>query len=151
MNDENTGVNEHYPTGRSTAGRPHGRDDSTDSSSSPKTPPRSNAAARTGGCAGSGTRPVESSTREVDTPFDPDDEDAEILEAGCDAGDPREQSQLAEQLRVASNFDAAEGEDPVPETLDVERIRGAHWIRFELDSDETWLASNHAVKLEGCR
>jgi len=71
MNDESTGVNRDYPTKRGTAGRPHGRDDTTDPSSSSKTPPRSNAAARTGGYSRSEPRPVEPSARDVDNTTDP--------------------------------------------------------------------------------
>ncbi|AFZ73073.1 hypothetical protein [Natronobacterium gregoryi] len=96
MQNEHSGVNEYYPTDRGTAGRPSGRDNSPETSSAQKTPPHEHATARTGGCTGPATRPVEQSDRgaDNDTAVHPDDVGVELLNSNDDdviiAGDDAE-------------------------------------------------------------
>ncbi len=66
MQNESFGVNEYCPTDRGIAGCADSRDQSTDRDAVAKTPPREDAAARTGGCSGAQARPTGSSTRDGD-------------------------------------------------------------------------------------
>ncbi|ELY96548.1 hypothetical protein C482_15518 [Natrialba chahannaoensis JCM 10990] len=142
MKDENFGVNEHYPTERGTAGRPHDQDATQQDSRTSEKPPRSNAAARTGGCTGPRPRPVAQSGCGADNTADAG---VEILE-DTEVGDPRAEPQLLEQLRVANAFDAAERAEPRPETLQTELVYG-YRLRVEGDSRGEWLRTTHALKL----
>ncbi|OVE83174.1 hypothetical protein [Natronolimnobius baerhuensis] len=146
MNNENTPGNEVLPTEGSTAGRPHGRDDTPADSSTHEKPPRSNATDWTEGCTGLRPRPVESDDGDAESPSG---DDAEILEHST-GGDPRAESQLLEQIRVANEFDAAKRLEPTPATLETERVWG-YRLRVEGDNRSEWIRTTYAVKLEECR
>lgn len=150
MQDENTGGKRDYPTDSSTAGPIEGRDASPEQSLDVENPPRADAAERTGDCSGADPRPVAQSTREGDNPCD----GVEILDSSCDpeAGDadPREASQLTEQLRIATLFDAAEAREPTPETLTTRRVYG-YRLRLEGDDLGEEITTTHAVRLGDAR
>lgn len=140
MQDENTGGKRDYPTESGTAGRTDGRDASPEQTLAVENPPREGATVRTRGCSGADPRPVAQSTPRDENPCD----GTEILEPGREGGDPREESQLLEQLHVANQFDEAEADDPAPLTLESGRVYG-HRLLIEGEEPGEWVRATNAV------
>ncbi|NKE37132.1 hypothetical protein GWG54_15140 [Natronococcus sp. JC468] len=121
------------PTERGTAGRPDGRDNTTDDDRSRKTLPRKDAAAQTRGCAGTDPHPIELSVRE------------ENNLSGTIAG----VLERLENGQVAREFDEVEDSQPDLEISEGKPAFGGQRFRVKGETDEKWVETGYVIAVGG--